>query len=265
MLLGGRGGALARVGGAHLDPAAEVVDDRVGELRLGRHLHVALVADGGQEQAFLGISRHDGGPGLAALARGVPGVERQAALRLARLGRVALVALFDEDGADLALEELDAFGVRVGGARAVRPGGPRHRRGEGRRIAWSDLGETDQQAGGRAADEGRRAKAVRRTRESVPPPRPEGQAPQRNGAGGIPLVAGSRPCSLVTAPAAAAVPTAATAPTAAAVLARLGLVDGQRPAAGLLAVEGRDGRLGLLRRVSSRRSRSPWTGRCRGP
>src|SRR5581483_12177794 len=51
---------------------------------------------------------------------GRPGVECQPALGLAGLRGVPLVALLGEDGANLALEELDALRVGLGGAEGRR-------------------------------------------------------------------------------------------------------------------------------------------------
>ena len=48
------------------------------------------------------------GPGVAALEQPVARVEQQVRLELFALGAVALVAVLDEQRADLLLEELDA-------------------------------------------------------------------------------------------------------------------------------------------------------------
>src|SRR5213078_1969248 len=64
------------------------------------------------------LAGDESGPGVAALEESRLGVEEQAALELLALlgvGGVAGVALLDEDGADLLLEEGGSRGVLVGG------------------------------------------------------------------------------------------------------------------------------------------------------
>ncbi len=103
------------IGRAHGDPLLEGLDFERGELALGGHLEVlVLVADRMEQQAFLGLAGNDGGSGVAA---GLPAghvVEPEAALDLL-LSRMAFVAFFDQQGADLGFEEGEALaglGVR---------------------------------------------------------------------------------------------------------------------------------------------------------
>src|SRR5437588_636102 len=83
---------------------------------------------------------------------------------------------------------------------------------------------------------GARATA-RLNEEAVPPP---------EGTEGAPPRARVAPTLIRPATAAATVAAAGTAATATTVLARLGLVDGECPAVGLVAVQGRDRGLGLI-------------------
>src|SRR6185436_17616252 len=70
-------------------------------------------ADRLDEEAVIGIAGDDGrGAGLAALQGALPGVEPEAGLDLLGVRGMAAVALVDEDGPDLLLEELKAVGVR---------------------------------------------------------------------------------------------------------------------------------------------------------
>ena len=89
---------------------------------LGRHLQLALAADGLEQQALLGLAEDDGRAGVAALEQGLARVEPQAAALLLRA--VAGDALLDQHGADVLLEELDA------GGRLVGPHGQRQRKDE---------------------------------------------------------------------------------------------------------------------------------------
>ncbi len=127
-LAGGRG-FVRRVGpgGTHLDPAGERLDLLGGELPLGGHLG-PLVADGREQGALLGIARHDRGTGIAAREDRGPRVEPQPRLDLGR--SVAAGAAFDEDRANLGLEEAVLFRRRRGIIRRQAGAGQRpHQQG----------------------------------------------------------------------------------------------------------------------------------------
>ena len=79
--------------------------------------------DGGDEQALVGVARHDGGAGVAALQHGLARDHVQAA---GRTSLVAYAAALGEDGTDLALEVLfagSAVGLRAGQKRDDGLGG----------------------------------------------------------------------------------------------------------------------------------------------
>ena len=104
----------------------------------GRHLQVAVVADNVHKQALVGFARHRHALGREEVG---PRVERQARLGIARLGRVALGAVSDQERPHLGLEEL-VVGRGVGSRlRRGRPGmnqGSHHRRevpGDGQNSA----------------------------------------------------------------------------------------------------------------------------------
>ena len=106
---GGRPGP--GIGRAHLHPRFEVGDDRVGELRLGRHLEIFVaVADRLDQQAFVGVAGHDRRAGVAALAKALAAVEAEPAPQFLGGARVALAALRHQHGPDLRLEELLLLG-----------------------------------------------------------------------------------------------------------------------------------------------------------
>ena len=109
---GGRGRRRGRLRRSHPDPRDQVGDRRFGEALLRGHLQVAvLVADGFDEQAFVGLAGDDGRPGVAALPDPLGRVEQEAALDLLGRGGVAGGAGVDEDRADPLLEEFDSRGV----------------------------------------------------------------------------------------------------------------------------------------------------------
>ena len=107
----GRGGP----DGPALHPGRQVGDDAVGQLALGRHLHVfAGIAHRLDQQALVGLTGHDGGAAVASLEqRGARG-QAQLAARLG--GVVAGVAVSDEHRSNLALEEIEVGGRGGGGA-----------------------------------------------------------------------------------------------------------------------------------------------------
>jgi hypothetical protein len=69
--------------------------------------------DGLDEQAPFGFAGDDRRTALSALQEPVAAVEMKVSLELPGLLDVTRVAALDEDGADLLLEELDAFGIRT--------------------------------------------------------------------------------------------------------------------------------------------------------
>ena len=79
---------------------------RGGELRaLGRHLQVAGLVDGLEEQALFGVADDDGRAGFAALEHLFAGVEAEAARGFVHVAGGTVVG---EDGADVVLEEVVA-------------------------------------------------------------------------------------------------------------------------------------------------------------
>ena len=105
---------VARVGCTHLDPLLEVGDDTLGQTRLGRHHQFGVeVGDRPVEIALVRLAGDDRGQaGLTATADCLAQVEPQLALEFAlllRIGRVALVAVLDEDRPDFLFKKLDAL------------------------------------------------------------------------------------------------------------------------------------------------------------
>ena len=101
-----RGRVVARIGGAHRDPGAEIFDDLRVELRsVFRHLEIFdFVGDAAEKE---GIVRFSGDKSRARLAAFFPAgsrVEKESTLCLRCLG-VTFVALLREDGADARFEE----------------------------------------------------------------------------------------------------------------------------------------------------------------
>jgi len=107
------GGSVAWIGHAAFDPLGEIGDDRVRQFPLGRHLlELGIVPDRPEQQAFLEIARNDRRSTVAARADTGARIELQSALELAflgRLGRVALVTVFDQHWANLRLEEVSSL------------------------------------------------------------------------------------------------------------------------------------------------------------
>jgi hypothetical protein len=95
----GRGSG-ARVGSAHFDPLDEVGDDGRWQRGFGGHFQ-AVVAQRLNEQAGVGVAGYEGGAGLAAGEHLGGAIEQEVATDFGRVGGVALVAMFDKDGADL--------------------------------------------------------------------------------------------------------------------------------------------------------------------
>src|SRR5262249_55061194 len=94
-----------------------------GEPPAGRHLQVALVTQGLQQPALARLACGQDRPALAALAHALAVVEPKTTLELLRLlglAGVALVAMLDQDRANLLFEELNALGGGLGGLRPER-------------------------------------------------------------------------------------------------------------------------------------------------
>ena len=106
----------AWVGSAHGDPGFEFLDSGIREARFGWHLEVAIcVGDGLDEEGILRISRNDGGAGIASGMPAGAGIEGKVGFQLFGLGRVALVAMFGQERADMGFEVFDPFGfISVG-------------------------------------------------------------------------------------------------------------------------------------------------------
>ena len=111
----------ARVGGPLIDPGREVGDDCVREFSLRRHLE-RLLLQGLNEQTLFCIAGNDRRPGVASLEQGRAAIERESPLDALGLGRMALVTLTDQDGANLALKEFDLRRRRLRSTRRVRDG-----------------------------------------------------------------------------------------------------------------------------------------------
>jgi len=112
----------------------------LAQFSLGWHLQVGVgPANGLDQKAFLGVAGDDGGPSVAALEQARAGIQVETAFELVALGAVAVVAPFDQHGADAFLEQLEA-------SRAVG--------GLGLAEDWS--GQHKDQAGGEPASRARR-------------------------------------------------------------------------------------------------------------
>ena len=125
---GGCDGAGAGIGSAEAYPGFEggnffggefaAGDGAVGGGLGGGHLQVFVgVADGLDQEAFVGIAGDEGGTGRAAFEQGVAGVESEAAFGFSFGLAVTFVTGLDENGADGGFEELDLFGWEGGGGR----------------------------------------------------------------------------------------------------------------------------------------------------
>ncbi len=130
-----------------LDPVRQRGDLLVLELALGGHLHGPLVADGFDQRALVGLSRHDDRSALAPLEHGVARVEPQAPLGLLR--PVAFLAAGGQDRPDLRLEELlgrrvefAPAGLRIAGRRDHRQNGD-HRQHQSSKIRTGKIERKD--------------------------------------------------------------------------------------------------------------------------
>jgi len=85
--------AVVRPGQPTANPLLDGRDRRIGQLAVRGHLLVAVVPDHLDQQAGVGLAGH--GDALGGEEVG-PRVERQAALRIARLGGVAVAAVVDQ-------------------------------------------------------------------------------------------------------------------------------------------------------------------------
>jgi hypothetical protein len=105
------------------------------------------IADGLDEETFVGIAGDEAGAGGAAFEEAVTGVEGEAAFGFALGGVVARVAGIDEDRADFGFEEFDLIGRERGGCRGGAGGG----REEGEE--WEDGEEGEGAEGGTQREE----------------------------------------------------------------------------------------------------------------
>ena len=106
---------IARIGGAHFDPALEIGDDGGLQFRAGlRHREIVVgVAHRLKEQAGGGIAADEGGAGVAAVEEGLAVVEGEAGFAFPA-GAMALVAILGEDGADFGFEKFEVGGGQRG-------------------------------------------------------------------------------------------------------------------------------------------------------
>ena len=100
-----RGIGGGRPGRPHLDPCGEHIDIGLAELLLRRHRHVALVADGEDQQALVRFSANDRRTGYSAFQERLQRIDAQLRLAVARIGPVAAIAVLGQDRSDPALEE----------------------------------------------------------------------------------------------------------------------------------------------------------------
>ncbi len=115
----GRGLRVALAPGKpHFDPGHERRQFRVGQLAIGRHLNVAVVADGGDQAALVRLAGEDHLVGFRALEHGRAGVEPQTGLLF--FGSVAREAPLGEHRPHAALEEALGLGCVVGICRGRR-------------------------------------------------------------------------------------------------------------------------------------------------
>ncbi len=125
----GDGRARVRLGPrqTQLDPPPEAGDLARRELTLRRHLQLAAMLDGRDEQALARLARHGRRAAVAPLEHRIPAREAQPAFRL--VAAVALLALLGQERPDLLLEELGRAGVvragrRLAGDRQQQGGQP---------------------------------------------------------------------------------------------------------------------------------------------
>ncbi len=102
----------SRIGRAHFDPLFEVRNDFRIQFAFGGHLE-ALVIEGLDQQAFVGLAGHDRRPGIPARDEPIAGIQIQVPLEFAlRLRGMARGTLFDQHRADAFLEKVDSRIVR---------------------------------------------------------------------------------------------------------------------------------------------------------
>lgn len=109
------------IGCADGDPVFQMTDLIVGEAVLGRHFEVAMsVGDGLEEEGVFGITGDEGGAGIASALPPGAGVKEEVGFEFFGFAGVALVAMFDEERADVVFEILDAPGVIRGCEKRAR-------------------------------------------------------------------------------------------------------------------------------------------------
>ena len=115
-----RGRHRPRVGSTQCDPPLEGKHDLGRRLRASlRHEQVILMPQADHDTALLRLARHDGRPGEAAFAHAVGPVEGEVVLSGA-VCAVALVAAFNEIGADDSFEEVVGFAGQSPGRPAAQ-------------------------------------------------------------------------------------------------------------------------------------------------
>ncbi len=114
--------------GAEFDPRLERRDLVVGQLRFRRHGEIAFVPHGREEQALGRLAGDNRRARVAAAEQGLPRIDAEVALLL--VGAVALLARFDQQRANLSLEEFFGGGGRCGLFSARRGGPTEHNRAE---------------------------------------------------------------------------------------------------------------------------------------
>lgn len=101
--------------GAGLDPLRKDADLVFGQLFLRGHFNASVdFLDGLDEEACLWISGEHRWPALASLDQAVAVVDAEPALRVG-VGRVAAVAILDQQRPDFLLEEIHSRGIFIRG------------------------------------------------------------------------------------------------------------------------------------------------------
>ena len=100
----------SRIGRTHPDPLFQHGDFRIRQLPPGRHFE-RFIANRFDQQALVRRARDDRRTAVASLHPSAAAVEMQPPLEDLRLGRVTLVAMFDEQRAHLLFEELPLLGA----------------------------------------------------------------------------------------------------------------------------------------------------------
>jgi len=94
-----------RPGQAHFDPVGEIVNLALGQLELGRHVHLHGMIYREDHQALVGVPRNDSRPVNAATQDTLAGVNLEFALHLACVATVAFVATVRQQRPDTGFKE----------------------------------------------------------------------------------------------------------------------------------------------------------------